>query len=99
MSSWARATPTRRGNSQLVPMSQPETPTRMNATMNRAEWVANLMSEPSTRASPPPAAGPLTAAMMGWGSARIRGMRPAMRFCTAIPRWAPLVATGPGGRP
>ena len=36
ISSWARATPTRRGSSHDVPMSQAESPMRMKAALNRA---------------------------------------------------------------
>ncbi len=43
------------------------------------------MSEPSTRAKPPPAAGPLTAAITGWGNERRCGISEAMCFCTAKP--------------
>ena len=50
----------------------------MNAALKRADGAAMRMSEPSTRAKPPPAAGPLTAAITGWGSERRCGMSEAM---------------------
>ena len=65
MSSQARDAPMRRGSSQLTPMSQPERPMRTKATLNRAVAAAMRMSLASARASPPPAAGPLTAAITG----------------------------------
>ena len=43
------------------------------------------MSLASARASPPPAAGPLTAAITGWGSERSFGTSAAMCFCVAMP--------------
>ena len=46
-----------------MPMSQPVTPIRMNEVANTAVVAAILMSLAQTSASPPPAAGPLTAAM------------------------------------
>ncbi len=58
----------------------------MNAALNLAERAARRMSEPSTRANPPPAAGPLTAAITGCGSERRCGMRLAISRCTAKPR-------------
>ena len=85
MSSWARATPTTRGSNQLVPMSQADRPMRMNAALKRAERAAIRMSEPSTSARPPPAAGPFTAAITGCGSDRSRGINEAMCFCPSSP--------------
>jgi hypothetical protein len=40
-------------------------PRRTNATLKRAEVAAMRMSDDSASASPPPAAGPLTAAITG----------------------------------
>ena len=57
----------------------------MNAALNFAERAAMRMSLPSTRAKPPPAAAPLTAAITGWGSERRCGISAAMCFCTANP--------------
>lgn len=85
INSCARAAPTRRGSSQLVPMSQADRPIQMKAALNLASVAAMRMSEPRTRANPPPAAGPFTAEMMGWGNERIFGMREAMCRCTANP--------------
>lgn len=87
ISSWARATPTMRGSSHDVPMSHADTPMRTKAALNVAERAARRMSEPSTRANPPPAAAPLTAATTGWGSERRCGISDAMWRCTAKPRW------------
>ena len=70
-----------------MPMSQADRPMRMNAALKRAVVAAMRMSEPRTSANPPPAAGPLTAAMTGWGSERRCGMRRAMWRCTAKPAW------------
>src|SRR5205085_2095944 len=58
---------------------------RMKAALNRAVGDAIRTSEPSTRAKPPPAAGPFTAAMIGCGSDRMCGFRRAMCFCCASP--------------
>ena len=52
------------------------------------------MSLASARASPPPAAGPLTAAITGWGSERSFGTSAAMCFWVAM-----LVCTGPTSSP
>ena len=46
-------------------MSQAESPILTKAALNRADAAAMRMSEPSTSAKPPPAAGPLTAAITG----------------------------------
>ncbi len=51
-------------------MSQFETPMLTKATRNTASVAAKRMSQPSASASPKPAAGPLTAAITGCGSAR-----------------------------
>jgi len=59
-------------------MSHADNPIRTKAALNEADVAARRMSDPSTRAKPPPAAGPLTAAMTGWGSPRNRGMSAAM---------------------
>ena len=59
----------------------------MNAALNLAERAAMRMSLPSTRANPPPAAGPFTAAITGCGSERRCGISRAMCFCTANPAW------------
>ncbi len=67
ISSYARDAPINRGRIQLVPMSHAESPTLMNATLNRADAAAMRMSLPSVSASPPPEAAPLTAAMIGCG--------------------------------
>ena len=77
-----------RGRIQLVPMSHADSPTLMNATLNRADAAAMRMSEPSVSASPPPDADPFTAAMIGWGCERISGMRFAMYCWTRIPAFA-----------
>ena len=58
----------------------------MNAALNLALRAAMRMSDPSTKANPPPAAGPLTAAITGCGSERRCGMTLAMNRCTAKPR-------------
>jgi hypothetical protein len=52
ISSCARDAPTRRGSSQLVPMSQADSPMRMNAALNFADRAASRMSLPSTSANP-----------------------------------------------
>ena len=57
-----------RGSIQLTPMSQPDRPMRTNATLKRADSEAMRMSLPRASASPPPAAGPFTAAITGWRS-------------------------------
>ena len=67
MISWARAAPMRRGSNQLVPISHAERPILMNAALKRAVSEQIRRSEPRTRAKPPPAAGPFTAAMIGCG--------------------------------
>ena len=85
ISSYARDAPMSRGSSQLVPMSHAESPTLMNATLNRADCAAMRMSLPSVSASPPPDAAPFTAAMIGCGCDRMSGTRSAMYFCTFMP--------------
>ena len=62
-----------RGSIQLTPMSQPDNPMRTNATLNRALVDAMRMSLARASANPPPAAGPLTAAITGWGIRRSWG--------------------------
>ena len=57
----------------------------MNATLNRADSAAIRMSLPRVNASPPPDAAPFTAAMIGCGCRRKRGIRSAMYCCTFIP--------------
>src|ERR1700677_4572767 len=78
INSHAREAPINRGRSQLTPMSQPESPRRTKATLKRAVLLAMRMSLARARARPPPAAGPLTAAITGWGSERKRGTSEAM---------------------
>ncbi|CAB4571131.1 unannotated protein [freshwater metagenome] len=85
INSWARAAPTNRGKSQLVPMSHADNPIRINAALNRAEVAAIRISDPRTSAKPPPEAGPFTAAITGCGSDLRCGIRDAMCFCTAKP--------------
>ena len=68
-------------------MSHADRPILMNAAENFADSAARRTSEPRTSANPPPAAGPLTAAMTGCGSERRCGIRVAMCFCTAKPAW------------
>ena len=75
-SSNARDAPTRRGSIHDTPMSQPDSPTRMNATLKRALAAAMRTSLASASASPPPDAAPFTAAMIGCGTERIFGTRP-----------------------
>ena len=83
ISSQAREAPISLGRSQLVPMSQPERPRRTKATLNRADVAAIRMSLARARARPPPAAGPFTAAITGWGSPRSRGTSAAMSVWVA----------------
>jgi hypothetical protein len=52
-------------------MSQADSPIRMKAAFIRTFGVAIRTSEASARAKPPPAAAPLTAAMMGCGHRRM----------------------------
>ena len=79
----------RRGSIQLTPMSQPDSPMRTNATLKRADSLHTRTSDASASAKPPPAHGPLTAAITGWRSVRIRGTSPAMCCCTARPTAGP----------
>src|SRR4051812_33243597 len=79
ISSLACPVPTMRGRKYEVPMSAPETPIFTKATLKRASGAARRTSEASASASPPPAAGPLTAAMTGWGRACSLSMIPAIR--------------------
>ena len=50
ISSYERDAPMSRGKIQLVPMSHAESPTLINATLNRAERAAIRVSEPSPQA-------------------------------------------------
>jgi hypothetical protein len=99
ISSCALAAPTRRGSIQDVPMSHPVTPMRMNEVANTAAVEAIRMSLAQTRASPPPAAGPLTAAMTGCGSRRISWTSAAMVRCTAHERWTWPASSVPATTP
>ena len=72
---------------------------RMNAALKRALSAASRMSLPSTRAKPPPAAGPLTAAITGWGNERRCGTSEAMCFWTARPRSTLPCHSKPGAVP
>ena len=65
ISSQAREAPISLGSSQLTPMSHPDSPMRTKATLKRADAAAIRTSLPSASASPPPDAGPLTAAITG----------------------------------
>ena len=87
-SSNARDAPMSRGQEPARPMSHPDRPTLTNATLKRALVAAMRTSLPSASASPPPDAAPLTAAMIGCGSDRIFGTRPAINFCTVMPALA-----------
>ena len=99
ISSWARPAPTSRGSSHDVPMSQADRPMRTKAALNLAEAAAIRMSDPSTKANPPPAAGPLTAAMIGLSSRRMCGIRLAICCCTASPCWTRPRPSWPGSWP
>ena len=57
---------------------------RTKAALKRAEALHTRVSAASASASPPPAAGPLTAAMIGWGSDRMRVTSEAKSSCSAI---------------
>src|SRR5580700_5888179 len=96
MSSWALAAPTSRGSSHEVPMSQPVTPMRMNDVANTAVSDARRMSLAQTSASPPPAAGPFTAAITGCGIRRISCTSAAIARCTAQPCWMDPRSSVPG---
>src|ERR1700722_16910887 len=69
-SSAARPGPISRTRFQDVPSSPMEKPTRTNPALKLAVWSASRMSAASANDRPPPAAGPLTAAMTGYGKAR-----------------------------
>ena len=99
ISSQARDAPINRGSSQLTPMSQPESPRRTKATLKRADEAAMRMSLARARARPPPAAGPFTAAITGWGRERNRGTSAAM--CVWVAKVAPTRSrpSEPGGVP
>ena len=66
---------------KLEPMSAPDIPTLICAFMNLAFVLAIRMSAAMAKLAPPPAAGPLTAAMTGCGIWRISSMMFAMCFC------------------
>ena len=89
-SSAARAAPTMRWRSQLSPISAPDVPilTNVSTTLRMPQPPAGR--HPTPACSPAPAAGPLTAANTGWGSARIRGTSSATYFC-----WYMLECIGP----
>ena len=59
---------------------------RMNAALNRAAVDAMRMSDPSTRAKPPPAAAPFTAAITGTLRCWSRGINPVI-FCWIAKNW------------
>ena len=80
-------------------MSQPERPSRTKATLKRAEVEAMRMSLARANARPPPAAGPLTAAMTGWGSDRSRGTSAAMCVWVAKPVSTRPRPSAAGGAP
>src|SRR6266540_3564589 len=99
ISSHARDAPTSRGSIQLTPMSQPDSPMRTNATLNRADCAAMRMSDPRARANPPPAAGPFTAAITGWRSERRCGIGVAMCSWGVSPACGRPSPSPPGGAP
>src|SRR3954462_9441581 len=80
-----------------LPISQPDRPTRMNATLNRADCAAIRTSLAIASARPPPDAAPLTAAITGCGTERMRGTRPAINFCTVMPAWTRPMSAEVGG--
>ena len=57
----------------VIPISQPDSPVRIDAEQKRADAPAMRMSEAQDRAMPPPKAGPFTAAMITCGVSRMRG--------------------------
>ena len=72
-SSVARAMPMRRGRKYVLPMSG-MSPMRTNACTKVADSAAMRKSAASASEKPAPAATPLTAAMMGFSSMRMRRM-------------------------
>src|SRR6266487_2141217 len=70
-------------------MSQPDRPTRMKATLNRALSDATRTSHASASASPPPVAAPFTAAITGLDSVR------SLVTSDAICCWPRIAAGGP----
>ena len=68
--SFDRATPMSRGSSHDAPSSVEVRPLTMPVLLKVADSPAKRRSAPSDRHIPPPYAGPLTAAMTGWGIRR-----------------------------
>ncbi len=82
-----------------MPSSVPVSPLLMPAPRNVADWPASRMSAPKHRHMPPPWAGPLIAAMIGWGMLRMVGMRSAM-VCMARMAMRDIGSPStPGGTP
>ena len=82
-SSAALPGPTRRGSSQLAPVSRPR-PWRTNSNENRARSLATTRSHPRARLTPAPTAGPSTAAITGFGhSCSATAVRPKRRITVA----------------
>ena len=87
----ARAWPTRRGSTQVPPLSGIR-PIAEKLWMNLADFAATTMSQASAILAPAPAATPLTRAITGWGSdvsVRISGFQ----HCSTV---SPRSTASPG---
>ncbi len=92
-SSDARPWPMMRGRIAQAPMSQPARPTRTNRKAVLASGVARRMSEAMVRMAPAPTQIPFTAAITGWGQARIALTRsPVMRVKSSSSRMSMRVS-------
>ena len=86
----ARPAPTMRGSSQAQPMSAPASPTELNRKRNDAERARIRKSAARAMTAPAPAATPLRAAMIGFGSSRMRWTTaPVIRVNSRTSRWSP----------
>ena len=84
MISAAMPSPTTRGSDQETPTSPADRPIRTNAALNVAAGEARRISAHSAKPSPPPAAGPLTAAITGCGSSWNLANAPPQRCWPSI---------------
>ncbi len=80
-------------------MSVPDRPVRMNAEQKRADDDAIRRSHTLASASPPPKAGPFTAATTTAGTSRRWTVRFDMNVCPSIPACRWRCSPGPGGAP
>ncbi len=95
----ARDAPMSRGSRYVTPMSVPVSPVLMNAEQNVADRAATRRSHANDSESPPPNAGPLTAAITIWGVARMCCVRFAMKDWPVVPTGKCGCSPADGGVP